>query len=78
MQARKNLVQGGSVEAFLVLEVIIEQSFVHACAAGNLIRARARNAFMREFFQSSLQDSGAGFLGLAAGARLAGFDGRGH
>jgi len=50
MQAGKNLLQGGSVQAFLVLEVVINQGFVHAGAAGNFIRASAGNALVRKFF----------------------------
>ena len=68
MQAGENLLQGRGVEAFLVLEVVIEQSFVDAGAAGNLVRARSGHAFMGKLFQRGLEDGGAGLFRLTAGA----------
>ena len=78
MQAGKNLVKRRGVQAFFIFEVVIEQRFIDAGAAGNLICARSGYAFMGELFQSGFEDSGTGFLRLAAGAGLAGFDGRYH
>ena len=76
MQSGKNLVKRRGVEAFFIFEVVIEQRFVDAGAAGNLVRSRARNAFMGELFQRGFQDGSARLFRLAAGAGLAGFDSR--
>src|SRR6185312_14683937 len=75
MQSGKNLVERGSVEALFIFEVVIEKGLIDPGAAGNLVRSRTGNTFMGEFFQSGLEDSGAGLFRLTAGAGLTGFDG---
>src|SRR5690242_1337802 len=62
------MVQGSAVKSFLVLEVVIEQSFVHSGCLSDGIGSSTGYPRLREFADGRLQDGSASLLRLTPGA----------
>ena len=67
-QTSKNLIEDSGVKSFLVLEVVVEQSFVDSGSAGDGIGAGPGDAFTGKFAHRGLQDGSPAFFGPSAGA----------
>ena len=55
--------QGGKVELFLALEVIVKKSFIHVRGGGDAFRARACQTVEGELAERRVEDAAAGLSG---------------